>query len=63
MATEAQIAANIENAKKSTGPRTNEGKERSRMNALDHGLTARLALLPDEDPASFRLARADGSLT
>ena len=59
MATDAQIAANIQNAKKSTGPRTPEGKDRSRMNALDHGMTALLALLPDEDPAEFQ-ARKSG---
>lgn len=40
MATEAQIAANRRNATKSTGPRTVEGKEKSRMNALKDGLSA-----------------------
>lgn len=34
-----QIAANRQNARKSTGPITAEGKERSRENALKHGLT------------------------
>jgi hypothetical protein len=51
--TPAKIAANIENAKKSTGPRSAKGKERSRMNALRHGLTAEV-LLPDEDVEEFR---------
>lgn len=40
MATEKQIAANRRNATRSTGPRTPEGKERSRMNALRHGLSS-----------------------
>jgi len=36
---DARIAANRANALKSTGPRTAEGKERSRCNALKHGMT------------------------
>ncbi len=38
---------------KSTGPRTEEGKSRSATNALKHGLLARDAVLPSEDPADF----------
>lgn len=37
MATEKQIAANRINAKRSTGPRSAEGKRRARNNAFRHG--------------------------
>ena len=45
--------ANRLNAQKSTGPRTAEGKARSSMNAVKHGLAAQTALLPGEDPAEL----------
>jgi len=45
----ARIAANRANALASTGPRTAEGKERSRANALKHGLTGEGIALPVED--------------
>ena len=53
MATDAQINANRENAKKSTGPRTPEGKAASSRNSLRHGLCAETLLLPPEDPDHF----------
>ena len=53
MTTNAQIKANRNNAKKSTGPRTEEGKTRASKNALKHGLLARDTVLPSEDPAEF----------
>lgn len=49
----ARIAANRANARKSTGPRTPEGKARSSRNALKHGLLARHAIIRD-DPAEDR---------
>ena len=39
-ASEARISANRQNAQFSTGPKTEEGKSRSRANALKHGLCA-----------------------
>jgi len=52
MATAAQIAANRNNAQKSTGPRSDNGKARARLNALKHGLRATTIhpVLPHEDP-------------
>jgi hypothetical protein len=41
------------NAQKSTGPRTETGKQRSSLNALRHGLTARTAVLASEDQAAY----------
>ncbi len=52
-ASEAQIRANRENAKRSTGPKTQEGKERVRQNALKHGLTGSGVALPSEDQAEI----------
>lgn len=49
MTTEAQIQANIENAKHSTGPRTLRGKENSKYNALKHGLLSHVVVLPGRE--------------
>jgi hypothetical protein len=46
--------ANRRNARKSTGPKTAAGKERSRFNALKHGLRARLPVLPGEDAEAYQ---------
>jgi hypothetical protein len=49
-----QIEANRRNALKSTGPRTPEGKERSRRNALRHGLTAETVIAAIEDAEDYQ---------
>jgi len=46
--------ANRRNALKSTGPRTPEGKNAVRLNALSHGLLSQEVLLPGEDAEAFR---------
>jgi len=45
----ARLAANRANARKSTGPKTEAGKARSRENAYKHGLTGEGVVLPTED--------------
>ena len=50
-----QIEANRRNALRSTGPRSEEGKQRSSRNALRHGLTAETVLEPLEDPEDYKL--------
>ena len=48
MSTAAQIAANRANAQRSTGPRTDPGKAKTRQNALRHGLCAGIPKMTDE---------------
>ena len=48
-----QVQANRENARLSTGPRTEEGKERTARNAIKHGFRAKEPLIPGEDPEEF----------
>jgi len=54
MATPRQIDANRRNAQKSTGPRTEEGKERARLNGVTHGMTATFDILPGEDAEAYQ---------
>jgi len=54
-----QIEANRRNARLSSGPVTEDGKRKSRQNALRHGLTAETvidALEDAEDYAAFEMA-------
>lgn len=50
--------ANRRNAQKSTGPKTAEGKARSRRNALRHGLAAEV-LIPETDRGAVAAAVAE----
>ena len=53
MTSERQTAANRANALRSTGPKTPEGKAAVRLNAVQHGLLARDAVLPGEAADAF----------
>jgi hypothetical protein len=57
MSTQAQIDANRENAKKSTGPKTAEGKAAVSQNAVKHGFFAHEAVVHGESQADFDLHR------
>jgi hypothetical protein len=48
-----QIESNRRNAQHSTGPRTEAGKRTSSLNALRHGLTSRVVVLPTEDLSAY----------
>jgi hypothetical protein len=54
MATQKQIAANRANARKSTGPRSVEGKSISSRNALKSGIDAQSQIIRGEDPAALQ---------
>jgi hypothetical protein len=57
MSSQKQVLANQQNALKSTGPKTNEGKAVAARNSLKHGLLAKEAVITEgegaEDQAAF----------
>ena len=54
MTSDRKAEANRQNALKSTGPKTAEGKGAVRHNALKHGLLSEQVLLPGEDAEALR---------
>lgn len=62
MATEKQIKANRENAKRSTGPKTLAGRLKSSRNALRHGLSIPVTADTSSPPSRiFELLAPDGA--
>jgi hypothetical protein len=59
MASPNQLAANRQNALRSTGPVTAPGKAAASQNALRHGLTSTRIVIPGEDPAGYDALRED----
>ena len=53
-----QIEANRRNARSSTGPTTEQGKQRSRCNAVRHGLTAETVIGALEDAQDYKAFEA-----
>src|SRR5262245_6217600 len=58
MTTELQFQANRKNALQSTGPKTGEGIETARFNALRHGLRSLQTVIPGEDPEAWEAHRS-----
>src|SRR5215203_236977 len=58
MTTFKQIEANRRNARRSTGPTTDAGKQRSRRNAVRHGLTAEMVIGALEDAEDYKAFEA-----
>jgi hypothetical protein len=54
MTSEKKAQANRQNALKSTGLKTPEGKDAVRLNAMKHGLLCQEVLLPGEDEEALR---------
>lgn len=48
-----RAAINRANSQHSTGPRTETGKQRSALNALRHGLTGQIIVLPSDDLIAY----------
>jgi hypothetical protein len=55
----AKLEANRRNALMSCAPRTESSKQRSKLNAVKHGMRAATLVLLDEDPEALEDRRAD----
>src|SRR5690242_17652242 len=59
MTSDSKTAANQQNAQKSTGPITPEGKFAVSLNALKHGLRSRIVVMPGESREEYEKLCAD----
>ena len=55
MPSDDQLIANLANAQRSSGPKTEAGKHRTRLNAYRHGLTGQIRLLTEAENQAFEL--------
>jgi hypothetical protein len=55
MSTPHRTEINRANSQHSTGPKTSHGKQRSSLNALRHGLTGQIVVMPTEDLHAYQL--------
>ena len=62
MTSDKQVAANRVNSRKSTGPRTEGGKEIAKLNAVKHGGLSPLPVLPEVETRDAWQAHLDGTL-
>jgi hypothetical protein len=54
MSTNAQIAANRQNAQHSTGPTSEAGRQRSALNSVKHGFTGQTMILPAAEAEAYK---------
>jgi len=54
MSSPSRIEINRANSQHSTGPKTEAGKQRSSLNALRHGLTGQIVVMPTEDLQAYQ---------
>jgi hypothetical protein len=59
MSTTAQVLANRENAKLSTGPKSDIGKRKSSQNATTHGFYSKAFIVRADEKADFELLREE----
>ncbi|MGE3511472.1 MAG: hypothetical protein AB7N65_21590 [Vicinamibacterales bacterium] len=62
MTSERQIAANRANARRSTGPKTEAGKEIAKLNAVRHGGLSPLPVIPEVETRDAWQQHLDGTL-